>query len=59
MLKNGDLIPVEIARIGNPRAADRIAEPISSMYSISPLSSAAMEMFGRIWISSTSEPCFE
>ena len=37
MLKNGDLIPVEIARIGSPRAAERIAEPISSMYSISPL----------------------
>ena len=28
MLKNGDLMPVDIARIGNPRAADRIAEPI-------------------------------
>ena len=46
MLKNGDLIPVEIARIGNPRAAERIAEPISSMYSISPLSSGGHRDIG-------------
>ena len=42
MLKNGALMPVEIARIGKPRAAEPITEPISSIYSISPLSSAAI-----------------